>query len=245
MPGLFARLLHVSTDHPAPYRYPLWAASVLLVPAVMALRSIGEFSTGQQIEQKAGRGSGGAPLVLIGTLSVALFLQVTAQSATMGFFNVYMDDGLKVPTFTIGALSAVAQLLSAGGALVTPALSKRWGTRRAFVWSSLGAALCTLPLAFVPHWGAVGLGYLGITALYGITFPAINVYQMELVSPEWRTAMSGSTAMANGLNWSLAAYAGGQVIAQWGYQPLFLVSAGLTVAGALLFGAYFEGRTDF
>jgi MFS family permease len=249
LPGFFARLLGVSTDHPAPYRYPLWMVSVLLVPAVIALRSIREFSTGQQPERRDRSERGRAPLALIGVLSVALFFQVTAQSALMGFFNVYMDDGLGVPTSTIGTLSAVAQLLSASAALVTPALSKRWGNRRTFVWSSLGAALCMLPLALVPHWAAVGLGYLGMTALYGTSFPAVNVYQMELVSAEWRTAMSGATAMANGLNWSATSFVGGQVIERWGYSPLFLASAGLTVIGALLFGAYVgkqrvEGREE-
>jgi MFS family permease len=239
MPGFFARLLGVSTDHPAPYRYPLWLVAILLVPAVVALRSIREFSTGQRPARKGGRGR--VPLVLIGVLSVALFFQVTVQGSIMGFFNVYMDDGLGVATPTIGTLSAVAQLLSAGAALVTPALSKRLGTRRVFVWSSLGAALCVLPLALVPHWSAVGLGYLGISALYGMAFPAINVYQMELVSSDWRTAMSGATAMANGLNWSASSFVGGQVIEQWGYLPLFLASAGLTLVGALLFGAYFAG----
>jgi predicted MFS family arabinose efflux permease len=65
---------------------------------------------------------------------------------------------------------------------------------------------------------------------------------MELVAPDWRTAMSGATAMANGLNWSAAAFVGGQVIERWGYSPLFMASAGLTVVGALLFGAYFGGK---
>jgi MFS family permease len=157
----------------------------------------------------------------------------------MGFFNVYMDDGLEAPTSTIGTLSAVAQLLSAGAALATPVLARRWGNRLTFVWSSLGAALCVLPLVLVPHWSAVGLGYLGIMALYGIAFPAVNVYQMELVSTEWRTAMSGATAMANGLSWSAISFVGGQLIERWGYAPLFLASAGLTLVGALLFGAYF------
>jgi MFS family permease len=245
MPGFFARLLRVSTDHPAPYRYPLWLVAVLLVPAVLALRSIREFGTGQQTEQPSERLHVRAPVVLIGVLSVALFFQGTTQSSIMGFFNVYLDDGLGVRTTAIGALSAVAQLLSAGAALLTPALIKRWGNRQVFVWSSLGAVLSALSLALIPHWSAVGLGYLGVAALYGIAYPTITVYQMELVSPDWRTAMSGSTAMAFGLNLSAASFAGGQVIALWGYPQLFLASAGLTLVGTLLFGAYFGGIAAF
>ena len=237
LPGFFARLLDVPLDHPAPYRYPLWIVSVLLVPAVVALWSIREFGTAQNGEQRRARG--GLPVALIGVMSVALFLQVTVQSAAMGFVNVYLDDGLKVPTPAIGTVLAVAQLLSAGAALLTPVLAKRWGNVRVFTWASLTVALFILPLALVPHWGAVSLGYLGTTALYGIAFPAINVYQMELVSSDWRTAMSGATSMANGLSWSAVSLVGGQLIAGWGYRPLFLGSAVLTALGAALFGMYF------
>jgi MFS family permease len=240
LPGFFSRLLGVSLDHPAPYRYPLWIVALLLLPAVGALWSIREFGTDRPAGQRHARGR--VPVALIGVLSVALFLQVTVQNAAMGFMNVYLDDGLRVPTPTIGAVSALAQLLSAGAALLTPVLVKRWGTVRVFAWASLAAVLCILPLALVPHWIAVGLGYLGITALYGLAYPAINVYQMELVSSGWRTAMSGATAMASGLNYSAVSFVGGQVIAGLGYRPLFLGSAVLTLVGSVLFGTYFSER---
>lgn len=239
LPGLFAHLLGVSLDHAAPYRFPLWLVPLLLLPGLVALLSIQSFDTGQPTGRRTARGR--VPLALIASLSIAVFLQVTAQSAVAGFFNVYLDDALGVPTALIGAIAAAAQLLSAGAALTTPVLAKRWGNRRVFVWSSLGAALGTLPVALIPHWGAAGLGYLALMALYGITFPAVNVFQMELVSPGWRTAMSGATAMANGLSWSAVSYAGGQAIEEWGYRPLYLVGTALTLAGTLLFWALFAG----
>jgi hypothetical protein len=241
LPGLFARLLGVPLDHPAPYRYPLWIVAALLSPAVIALWSIREFSGGQAVGPRRGRGA--APVALIGVLGAALFMQGAVQSASMGFLNVYLDDGFRVPTAAIGTVSAVAQLLSSGAALLTPVLAKRWGNVRVFSWASMAAVLCVLPLAVVPHWVAVSLGYLGITALYGIAYPAINVYQMELVLSDWRTAMSGVTAMASGLNYSAVSLIGGQVIASVGYPPLFLGSAAVTLVGSVLFAAYF-GRRD-
>ncbi len=237
MPAFFARLLGVSLADAAPYRYPLWIVPVLLLPGLAALRAIREFGTGQRPERSVQSGHGALALVLV--LSCALFLQVTTQSAVASFFNVYLDDALRVPTPIIGAISAVSQLLSTASALVTPALTRRWGNSPVFLWTSVGAALCILPLALFSHWSAAGLAYLGVMALYGITFPAINVYQMELVSPGWRTAMSGATAMANGLNWSAASFVGGRVIESWGYRPFYAGSAALTLAGALLFWSYF------
>jgi MFS family permease len=158
------------------------------------------------------------------------------------FFNVYLDDRLRVPTSTIGAISAASQLLSALAALSTPVLAKRWGNRRIFAWGSFGVGLAMLPIALVPHWTMAGLGFLGVVALNGVVFPAINVYQMQLVSAAWRTTMSGSTAMASGLSWSASSFFGGQAIEGWGYRPFFLLSGGVTLLGALAFGFYFAAR---
>jgi MFS family permease len=237
MPGGFATLLNVSLDHPAPYRYPLWIVAVLLLPGLAALASMREFSTEASHEPAGSRSA--VPLGLIVLLSLCVFLQATGQGAMMAFYNVYLDDHLQVSTSTIGAISASAQLLSALFALGTPFLARRWGNSRVFVWASVGIACALLPLALIPHWGAAALGYLGVMALGGIALPAINVYQMELVSLAWRTAMSGSTAMVSGLNWSAAAFVGGHVIETWGYRPFYLLGAGLTLAGALLFRSYF------
>jgi MFS family permease len=237
LPGLFATVLDVPLAHPAPYRYPLWIVALLLLPGLAALSAIGEFNTGQERGRRPRRGD--MPLAPIALLSVCLLFQATGQSATMAFFNVYLDDGLQVTTQNIGAISAVAQLMSTLASLSLPLLSTRWHRGRIFVWTSTGAALCMLPLALVPSPAVAAVGYLGIMVLYGIAYPAVNLYQMELVAPQWRTAMSGTTAMANGLNYSAASFAGGQAIQVWGYGPFFLVGAMLTLAGVLLFRIYF------
>ena len=239
MPGLFAAALNLPLDHPAPYRYPLWVVAVVLLPGLVAIGSIRVFSLDQEREQVGQPGR--APFATIALLSVCILLQATGHSVAMAFMNVYLDDGLQVSTASIGTISAVTQLLSAMAALSTPVLAKRWGSGRVFYLGSVGIALCLLPLAFVPHWSAAALGFLGITILNGIAFPAINVYQMQVVSSGWRTAMSGATAMASGLSYSAASFFGGQAIAGWGYRPLFVSGATLTFAGALLFGVCFGG----
>ncbi|MBN1582054.1 MAG: MFS transporter [Anaerolineae bacterium] len=237
LPGLFASLLNVSLAHPAPFRYPLWSVALLLLPGLVALGTIGEFDTGQRRRSEAQGGN--IPLATIGLLSLALMLQAAGQGATMSFYNVYLDNSLHMSTQVVGAISAVSQLLSTLASLSVPLLAKRWGNSRIFIWGSLGAALCLLPLALVPHWAAAAASYLGAMALYSVAFPAMNLYQMELVAPQWRTAMSGTTAMANGLSFSATSFAGGHAIQTWGYRPFFLAGAALTLVGALLFRVSF------
>jgi len=173
-------------------------------------------------------------------MALVVLLQVAGEGAARTFFNVYLDAGLHAPTAQIGVLSAAGQLLAVPAALATPLLMTRWGKERTFVLASLGMAISLLPLALIPHWGAAGLGLMGLMALGSIARPIITVYQQEIVSPSWRAVMSGATTMAAGLSWSAMAFGGGYLITALGYRSPFLAGAGLTVAGALLFWAYFR-----
>jgi predicted MFS family arabinose efflux permease len=240
LPGWFAGLLGATLDDPAPYRYPLWIAAALLAPAVWAVLSIREPEVSQQTAQVEVEGA--LPLGLVAALAVAVFLLAAGVGAPRSFYNVYLDDGLRVATATIGTLSAVGQLVASMAALLVPALSARWGHARVYTVASLGVAVGMLPLALIPHWTAAGLGYLVVMSLSAITLPVINVYQMELVEARWRTTMSGITSMANGLSWAAITFAGGSVIAALGYRALFLVGVGVTVVGAAFFGVCFGRR---
>ncbi len=97
-----------------------------------------------------------------------------------------------------------------------------------------------LPLALIPHWSAAGLGFMGTVALSSIRFPAFLVYSMEVVSPKQRGLVAGADEMAAGLSFASMALSGGYMITALGYQPLFLLGAGLTIIGAFAFWAYFR-----
>jgi predicted MFS family arabinose efflux permease len=156
------------------------------------------------------------------------------------FFNVYLDSGLHVTTAQIGALTAVGQLLSVPAVMAAPLLAQRWGTGPTYALSSLGIALGLLPLALIRHWGAAGIGHASVMALALVSNPALTVFHQEIVAPGWRAAIAGAIAMAMGLGWSATALGGGHLITALGYRCLFLMGAGLTVAGVLLFWAYFR-----
>ncbi len=233
LPGLFAVHLGVSLDQAAPYRYSLLVASLLLIPSVLAIVGTHEGHT-QPAKEREAKGEA-SPLRLIAFLTLVRLLVVTGVGTLFTFFNVYMDAGLQISTVQIGVLSAVGRLLSIPTALIVPLLTVRWGSGRTAAWASLGTAFSMLPLAFIPHWGAAGLGYIGTIALTSIRYPAFLVYTMERVSPGWRGTMSGAGEMASGLSFSAMALGGGYIIAAFGYRSFFLTGASLTVVGTLSF----------
>ena len=233
LPGFFAIYLGVSLDQPAPYRYSLLAASLLLIPSVLAIVATRE-GHAQPIKERQAKGEA-SPLRLIAFLTLVRLLVVTGVGTLFTFFNVYMDAGLQISTVHIGVLSAVGRLLSIPTALIVPLLTRRWGTGHTAAWASLGTAISMLPLILISHWSAAGLGFIGVLALTSIRYPTFLVYTMEAVSPARRGTMSGAGEMASGLSFSAMALGGGYIIEAFGYRSLFLTGASLTVVGTLSF----------
>ena len=233
LPGIFAIYLGVSLDQPAPYRYSLLAASLLLIPSVLAIAATREGPI-QPIKERPAKGQA-SPLRLIALLTLIRLLVVTGVGTLFTFFNVYMDAGLHISTVHIGVLSAIGRLLSIPTALIVPLLTRRWGNGPTAAWASLGTAISMLPLILISHWSAAGLGFVGVLALTSIRYPTFLVYTMEVVSPARRGTMSGAGEMASGLSFSAMALGGGYIIKALGYRSFFLTGASLTVIGTLSF----------
>ena len=238
LPGAFGQVLGVSAEHPAPYRYPLSIAALLLVPAILALVS----TRADRVEtpQERATESGHAPFLLMLVMVAFVFLRYAGEAPVSIFFNVYFDTTLGTPTALIGGLAGVIQLVSAPAALLTPLLVARWGNRRIIVAGSVGIVLSILPLALIPHWVAAGVGTMGVSALFWMTGAPIQVHSQEIVSPGWRATMSGALTMGTALGAAAMAMGGGHVIPTLGYRSLYLIGAGLIAAGALVFWAYFR-----
>ena len=240
LPGLLAAYLGVSLNQAAPYRYSLLIATVLLIPAILAVLATHEVRARPVPERQVEVGS--SPFGLIALLTLVRLLVVMGVGAIFIFFNVYLDAGLHIATTQIGALSAAGRLLAVPAALTVPLLTARWGNGRTAACASLGTAISLLPLALIPHWSAAGLGFIGVIALTSIRYPTFLVYTMEVVSPGWRPTMSGAGEMASGLSFSAIALSGGYIITALGYGSLFLTGASLTAIGTLIFWVHFRTR---
>jgi predicted MFS family arabinose efflux permease len=242
LPRLFATLLNSPLDQPGPYRYPLWIAAALLLPAILAMLATRQINAAPLPQEKVVgvnlKRMGLLTLGIIALMALIRLLQVASMGTTSTFMNVYLDTNLHVSTATIGLLSALGRLLAVPAALMTPFLSARRGNASVVVWASLGSTLCMLPLALIPHWLAAGVGFMGVISLSSLRYSAFLVYSMELVTPDWRSTMSGAGEMAAGFSFALMALTGGYIITASGYHTLFLIGASLSLGGTLMFWAY-------
>lgn len=240
LPRFFATNLDISLDQPAPYRYPLLAASFFMFLAVLTMMATRAEAPAPRTPRRPAIKNRGVIVGLIAPLTLIGILRLAGEGAMRTFFNVYLDDSLQAPTVQIGFLLAIAQLVAAPAALVSPVLMNRWGKGRVVVVGALGIALSVLSLALIPHWIIAGLGLVGVIALTSASRPAYVVFALEIVPQEWQATVSGVMSMAVGVSWSTMALGGGYVVAAFGYQSLFLLSAAITTTGALFFWSYFR-----
>jgi predicted MFS family arabinose efflux permease len=240
---------------PAPYRGPLLLGAGLLLLSIIALKMArdGDGRDGHAPAQGGPalpasptprrapwRSPGTAFLWFLAVVALIRVFQIAGMGVAATFFNVYMDAGLGAPTAQIGVVSAVARLLAVPAALLTPVLAARWGHRGLIIGVSLVTTLVLLPMALVPTWWAAGAGFIGVIALSSIRYPAFSAFVMGMVAPEQRSVTSAVSEMTAGLSFAAMALLGGSIIARSGYPAVFLLGAGFTLLGTVIFWLYFR-----
>ena len=232
LPALFASLISRSLDDPAPYRLALWVGAALGLVALLPLVLVGEVRSTATKERS--QACGPFPLLPILLLVAHVYLSHGGWATSQAFFNAYMDTVLQMPASSIGLITGAGQL----AAVLAPLLAQRLTARRGEGWTmmatSVGIAISLVPLAAMSHWAAAAVGRIGILAFSAAWMPALQVYQMETVAPEWRSLAYGAMSMAMGFCYGSVSLAGGYIIAASGYRSIFTLGIGLSAAGALV-----------
>jgi MFS family permease len=248
LPRLFAALLNIDQHQAAAYRYPLLLAALLLIPSIWILFRIRrppvetqEEPTTDVIESASGPakyprwGIYSPVAITLLMLSVVRFFQVSGVATVYTFFNVYMDTELLVATSQIGLIAASARLIGVFAAISTPGLISRIGSPNTVLIASAIGTVSLLPLALIPLLPAAGLGYVGVTAISSMRFPAFMIFSTSLVPPNWRGTLAGVGEFAGGLSFAGLAFIGGSMAESQGFASLFLLGGALTLMGTLLF----------
>ncbi|MEM7335174.1 MAG: MFS transporter [Chloroflexota bacterium] len=249
LPQLFGNLLNLPLTDARPYQMPMFLASVLILPAMMAIRLIpNQLTPEANDEEKAEETATGITVNwrhLVGLVAVILVVRMF-QTAGVGvvntFSNVYFDDALSVPTSQIGFISGLGRLLGVPMSLIIPWLITRYDNFK-LVHISLGLiVLLILPMALIPYWPIAALALISINSMGSLRYLSFVGFTMSLVSDKQRSLMSGAGEMAIGGGFAVSSFIGGYLIAWYGYRELFLFGASMTVIGAVAFWLIFRGR---
>ena len=250
LPGWIATWLGQTLDDPTPYGLPLFIGALILLVTFAAIYRLPNARPSDDDEEESLRQNQAAgqmrwlgPLWLfVIALTAVRILQVAAPGAVITFGNVFFDDGLGVATELIGILSALGKLVSVPMALLVPFLLRRWGGFNSVMVISIVSIVATLPLVLSENWAVTGISLVLATAAGPLRYLAFLVFTMGLVPAGRRALVSGAGEMAIGFGFAAISFAGGYLIAAYGYAAMFTVSLVATAIGTalflLLFGRY-------
>lgn len=249
LPKFIAFLLGITTEHSAPYRYPLLLAAFLFALMVYLFTLVtnddvrktevveGEDGAEDAHGQPSSRWRSRARNFIV-MLVLVRFFQTSGFAVANTFFNVYFDDHLNVSTAIIGGISAIARLVGVGAALASPLLIRRWGTKKALVTVGFLAAVSLLPLAWGNSWEIAGLGYVGMILTSRMRFSIFPVFVMDRTPIKERAWITSIQELVIGGSFALAGFAGGYLIQWAGYTPLFLTGCVFAVIGVAILWFY-------
>lgn len=253
LPVLWSRAFSLSLDDPAPYRYTMWVAVLLLAPGVVPLWLARDTTRETRPDAWAGHAPprdartpspAPLPLALFAPIVAVGVLRIAGESAVRSFYNVYLDVVHGLPSAQIGAWMAVGPLIAAPAALISPLISARWGRKRTVAVGAFLTGLLLLPLSLISRPLAAGVSWFGLTTMVAIVRPPFMVYTQTSVGPRWQALMSGATNLAAGLGSALILLSGGYAVAALGYQRFFLIPAGLFCLAGLVFGACLKEQQE-
>ena len=232
LPGFFANLLRQTLDDPIPYACALWVGAALGLLGLIPLISMGH--VGQVTPREQAEVRGPFPVLPVALMIGYVLLRHGGWATCQAFFNPYMDKVLRLPSSSIGLIIGAGQFVAILASLITPRLAARHSNGWTLMVTTLGMAICLVPLALIPHWAVAGVARLGTLILSAIWMPALQVFQMELVDAQWRSLAYGAVSMGMGFSFGLISLLGGYIIAAVGYRSLFALGVGLCLAGTVL-----------
>jgi predicted MFS family arabinose efflux permease len=239
LPGLFAAATGTSLAHPRPYGFAIAAGMLVYLPMIWALWKLPE--------PGAGRGDpatkvSAMPYALLGAMALVSLLRVAGEFVTRTFFSVYLDTAWLVPTATIGAAIAVANLLTIPAPLLVPAIVERWGQVTPIVAASLGVACSIALLAVGGQWVIAAAAFVAMNVLAALARSVWMLLTQEYVDANWRSMAAGVTNLASGIGLAATSSAGGVLAAQQGYAATFGAGAVLVALGGLVVWLCFRAQ---
>jgi MFS family permease len=239
-PVAFAILLATVASDTSVYRYPLLVAGAISIAAAFLLPRLDHDpeeprpSRERAEPAEVAKSPPPASLGFLTYMVIAYGLVMTSHNMMLGFFNMYLDDGLHVSPALNGQVSGVAALLAAPAALLAPWFVRRWGLSLPFLLVAFAMASGLAIIGLYPVWTAAAIGFLLLNIAGAVRSPIQNHYYMEIVPPYQRGSMSAMMMLAIQINGAIVGVVGGYVAKTIGYGVVFVASAIVTALGGLM-----------
>ncbi len=232
----------VLSDATGSYRIPFFCtATICFVAMGLAWGFVHEhFTPPAQAPRGRSAWSGLRLLTQSGGLVSLFFVLLLAQfgvRTVQPVVTLFVQELVGSQAGSLATLAGLAFSVTGVADLVaSPFLGKRSdviGYRRVLLICLFGAALTSLPQAFVQNYWVFVVERFGVGCFIGGVLPTANALVGRLVPRAQRGTVYGLTASATFLGSSLGPITGGGVAAVLGLRWVFLVTAGLLLANLI------------
>jgi MFS family permease len=186
------------------------------------------------VEAAERRGDVGAMMAATGLIALSL-------GVVYPLFNVYFATVHHASTESIGILYAVSGLFCTAAAMLGP-LAGRLGPLQGLIAFRVQSAPMLLLFWLHPATIIAFGAYIGRNILGQITGTLENGFTMERVPASLRAGVANWRTFAFNVGWTVGSLAGGAVVSRYGFDPVFIAGAVLTLAGTFTWYGRFIGR---
>ena len=160
----------------------------------------------------------------------------------MPFFNLYFAQRYGATAGQIGTYFSVAQVLTLVATLAGPLIARRMGKLRAVTVLQLVSLPFLVTLGVETTLGVSVVAFWLRSVFMQMSSPLVNAYAMEQIPPALRARAQAIDNMCWYLGWAVSSAASGQIMARFGFEwPYYLTAICYGVA-AITFWAYFRKR---
>jgi MFS family permease len=160
-----------------------------------------------------------------------------ATGAFNPLFNAYFERRFQMPLENIGIVFTFSHAGQVAAILLSPLLLRKLGLVRGVVCMQLVTGLALGSIAAGPPAFLSAAFYVAYMSFQYMSDPGTNTLLMNQVERAQRSAAAALSILIVFLAQSLAASAGGAVVARYGYPPMLLGATMLAVVAAWLFSS--------
>jgi MFS family permease len=228
IPGWIAFLSPSSSEFET-RRWTLLLGSVLVMAALIPARKLGF----QRPAERDARSYPATPFVLRFLAAISVFHLATG--AFNSFFNAWLARHVGASVQATGTIFSASQLTQVAALLAAPAVLRRLGVIRGVAAMQAATGICLGVCAAAVGIPFAGAAYVAYMAAQYMSEPGMFTLLMDRVPESQRSGASALHFLAVYVTHAVAALSAGAAYTHFGYPPVLLVAALVTLAGAFLF----------
>ncbi len=196
-------------------------AALLMGAVAVALATIPALLLPRPQRRAAMPGSGGLLSRDLLKFAIPNLALAFGAGAMVRFFNLFFAAKFGLDPGTIGAILASSYVVTAGAALLAPAIARRVGSINFLIASVSLSIPFLMVITYAPWLGPVVVAFLARQALMNMGEPVYQAFAQGTVAPERRGALNGMFAFSWNIGWFAGPAISGILQVRGGFELAF------------------------